>query len=539
MHKDIRDKQLASCPKFNMDIVNGLATRELRDSAAYIDMLLNIAARKFPEGFEVLPSRRCTPEEEYEQASKPRFTSSCAYEIAPSTVYLQMYRFTFEGKPLSDRYLWLPYSEQAGLVKLKGPTYSVSPVLTDPVLEVTKSGLFMPVTRDRVAFSRFDYSFGENNRTRTSCITYSNIHKVAKAFAKRQGIRSTLAHYLFCKYGFEGTLQRYFNANVVVGYGDTINTENYPESSWVICHSLGNPPKGRTRATYEQPMILVAIPVEQYSEPLRAFIAGFFYVCDYFPHRVVPAHTNNPTLWCTLMGITIFREQNEGKMLNDTIAHLNSLADYIDDSVKLDIEKVGLPVNDIYDMFVYVATNIADIMAKTDLSDMSGKYLTVLRYVLLDITKAIFNLQFKFGANRRRPLNHAAIDRAIGTVFTKDIIFRIRTKHGEVNQVLVPNDSTLFKITARIVRQDEAIGRSTGRSSAKSGGSAANDPVKRLHPSIAIYGSLLFLSKTDANMQRNINPYAPLDPDGRLGAPPKRHLEVLEKVRTTISKQLN
>ena len=112
--------------------------------------------------------------------------------------------------------------------------------------------------------------------------------------------------------------------------------------------------------------IKLAIRKRDINSLTKGMIAGFFYVVDYFPERIMPAWIDNCDLWKRLLGLFLFSENvPEGKILESINGHIRSLDEYIDNIVALKLKESGYPCRDIYDMMAIVMENIVDWMRKS------------------------------------------------------------------------------------------------------------------------------------------------------------------------------
>jgi hypothetical protein len=520
-----------STPKFNPLLSEGVPVSQLKLTEAYVDKVMHCAAMSFDPRLEFVRSIRCTPEEEFQEIIKPRYGhGKHTYELAQSDVYLQKMLFKWEGQLMEPRYLYLPFVRQAGTMHIRGPLYTVSSVIADVSISVAKNGLFMPMTRDKLTIDRTSYSFGTNTGSETSWVVWSAIHRYAKDNAKRVGVTCTLAHYLFCKYGLQQTFKKFANTDIVVGNRE-INNNSYPEDKWVICHGHGIAPKGVYQRNFTPHTTRIAIPKENWNHLTKSLMAGLFYVLDHFSYRANPAFFDDPRYWRILMGRIIFRSDHDGKLALDVDVHMESLDQYVDQMVIQSLEQSGIYCNDIYEFFIYVINNIHDIIMGADLASMYGKKLMVLRYVLLDITRAIFEFTYKLNNNGKKVLDRAAVVKTMGTYFNRDLIFNLSRQHGEVSNITIPGDSTMLKHTSNAVLQEDATGR---RSKGKGRGVISN-PSKMLHASIIECGSYIYLPKSDPTGRNRLNPFVQTTSDGLLVRDPDR-VALLDNIQAAIQR---
>ena len=95
-------------PKFNEDVVKGLAVIDVKAAKDYVDNIINCGVSQYPEGFEFVRSERCNPLEEYNVITKSRSGPNRVFDLARSDVYLvKRSEERRVGKECRSR--WSPY----------------------------------------------------------------------------------------------------------------------------------------------------------------------------------------------------------------------------------------------------------------------------------------------------------------------------------------------------------------------------------------------------------------------------------------------
>lgn len=132
MNKYLLARIKQDTPKMNPSLANGLATEYVPKAIDYIDRVWRDASKGFPPELRYVGCRVCTPLEEFYTdgvKSKKKYV-----ELARSDIFLVRYDFTYNGVPLEPRYIYLPFANEAGSIRLGGSTYFISPILSDTVL---------------------------------------------------------------------------------------------------------------------------------------------------------------------------------------------------------------------------------------------------------------------------------------------------------------------------------------------------------------------------------------------------------------------
>lgn len=331
-------------PKINPDIANGLATKHMLQVEAYIDDVIKAVSKNFPEGLVYAGCQRCTPQEEYGFATNKK-SNRRSFDIARSDVYLMKYFFKYDGEMLPPRYMYLPFVNDGSFINIGGSRFTISPVLSDKVISLGLSNVFVRLLRDKLTFERIPHNVNINGKRETVQVIWSLIyHKPQNQKNIKPLIKAncSLVHYLLCKYGFSEMFSKFGKCQPVIG-GKEINTENYPETEWVICEASGIKPKGVVDPNYTASAIKLAIRIEEFTPMVKSLVAGFFYVVDFFPARVTSNYLNNTRLWIVLMGHILFSGSiGEGKLYNDVSEHFGSLDEYIDTIMHIKLRKLGI-----------------------------------------------------------------------------------------------------------------------------------------------------------------------------------------------------
>jgi len=335
-----------------------------------------------------------------------------------------------------------------------------------------------------------------------------------------------MAHYLFAKFGVHRTFAQYANADIVVGNstgadGATIiDAAHYPPDKWVICRSSRQCPPGVMDNAYEGTDLRVAIPRHQFTANTQSLVAGLYYVIDCFPHRVQPQYIGQEgeeRMWRILLGYLNHGDgQGEGKLLEQTEVHLDSLDRYLDKEHQQDLEQAGLLCEDPYDLLAEITFSFAERVAQSTLQlpSMYGKRLGLLRYVYSDLIEAInrFMFQVKPKPTARRALTRKDVESALTRYLKPETAIKsLSAKHGEVNSISAAGDNMVFKVTSQLIPQSRITKQKRGESNIN-----PDDPATHLHVSIAEVGSYNTMTKAEPTGRSKINPWTKLAPDGRI-----------------------
>lgn len=498
-------------PKFNERVCNGLAVEQLKRGMDYVRGVAKCASKSFPEGLKFEDIVRCTPDEEYRELTRKRYGKH-QIELSKSDVYLVKFLFSYEGKQLPPKYMFLPTAGPGGAIRIRGTYFYISPVLADRAISVEEDKLFIPLTRAKLNFERSNASFLANDVHKSGAIISSKIYNGGEPPTGKDAVKcdTLIAHYQFCQFGFTETLRRFCNAEIVVG-GDEITRDNYSPDKWVICTSrcarTGTKPRGvKSAALYEGTKIRLAIRREDFHGAMVDYVAAFFYVTDHFPSRVQLEDLDEPTMWRIVLGKILKSKRSEGKLANEMDIHMASLNEYVD-ALTIDmLHRENIIVNDVWDLFHFIMVNMSDIMISADVSSMYDKRLTTLRYVLFDITHSIFTCMFALTPDKRT-LNEHNVNETLNKCLKMDAVFKLNSeKHGETSTQMISGDNMFLKVTGSMVQQTKA-------NDGYSADSTKTDPTLVLTASQTEVASYLNQPKSNPTGRDSINPFILLDSD--------------------------
>lgn len=509
-------------PKFNDDVVKGLACLDIKDAQDYVDNIINCGVSQYPEGFEYVGSERCNPLEEYNVVTKSRNGPNRVFDLARSDVYLVKYKFRNHGKDLPPSYMYLPYCRQAGMLYITGKQFAISPVMGDIAFSTSENDVFIRMPRAPVTFNRSTAWLVIDGVRSSGYVIWSALHNKGGKKSKNRSssiylgrVQSTLAHYLFCKYGFYETFEKYTNAQPIVMREQDYDKALYPDDEWIVCGSAKNKPEGlRGRREYAQIAtdLIVLVKRVHFTPLVKSLITGFFYVVDHFPDHISdPADVGDSDMWKVFMGyIQWGDEPSHGKLVEDVNLHLTSLDGYVDHEVKKTLMEVEVYCENLYDLFVHIELNMASMLEQnaTQVASLYGKRLEVLRYLLRNINNAMFEFLFKITSNTKKVFANKDYEDILRTYFKPRLIHGITTgsEHPEVSSVSNPSDNLFFKITSVIVQQSDMHGRGKSQETKPVG------PTMFLDASYAEVTSFCSLPKSNPIGNSRLNPTVQLGP---------------------------
>lgn len=508
-------------PKLNPRTAKGLAVEHLQKPEVYIDQVMRSAAKGFPVGLHYLGFSHTTPMEEFnEQKRRPSSNrgNKRQYDIARSDVYMVKFHFRWQppGQPPEDlppRYISLPFVGEAGTIYISGSRFVISPIMADRVISVGESDVFVRLLRAKLTFKRMGHHYRINGQIETVNVVWSEIHNGRSKTKGTSGAgkaKTTMMHYLLGKYGFTETFARFGKCYPVIG-GPEINANNYPPTEWTICSSSEVKPRNASRGSYAPSTVRLAIRNEEFTPTVKSMVAGFFYIADYFPHRVIPEtrYVDSQRLWMILMGHILFSSVSMEGVLYDNIAdHYHSLDYYIDIIVDQQLKEIGISVDNVYHLFYVIIENFDKWVVNSGdkMTSVYDKELNVRHFLLHDITSSIMNMNFRLNAAAKKELTKKEIIKIMDATLRSGTIFLITKKHGEVSTLSSPGDNMAFKMTAMLIPQSES-----NKQSKRNDRGILTDPSKRFHVSVIEICCYSNLPKSGPDGRQRLNHCARLD----------------------------
>lgn len=533
-------------PPMNRSVMEGRAVHELKRAEEFLDEQFRSISKGFPESVKYIGYRRCTSQEEYEQVTRLRSTRR-NFDIANSSVYLVQYQFTFtdalgEIHPIVA-YLNLPFVSRGGIVSISGAKYQIIPTLSDKVITSSNNSLFIRLAQDKKYISRIYVNYVRDNKRTASYSAFAVLHgakEAKRANDRKNWPRTLLVHYLFGNYGVTATFMRYCNFIPVFGVGDAITEEKYPASEWIICRSTMERPLGMNERQHYPNRLRVAIPRDKWNTATEAFVAGLFYITDYFPTRFINVplvegsvneedslrkmgpetkarmheelHTalEDKGLWVVLVGLILFgTSKGEGVLYREMLEHFESLNNNLDDISMRKLGERGIIIQDYYDLLAYLAINMNTIINASAESSNSvfGMNLEILGYVLYDIIEKFTTMKFELVRSAsRKNLTLKSVKSSFQQHMKPGLIFNIHNK--DFSKVVAYSGDHMYPtITSVMVEQESKSGN---RNRKKKSRTSVSDK-HRIELSAITVGSVLNLPKSSPDPLSRINPWICID----------------------------
>lgn len=525
-------------PPVNDRIASGYAKTQLDNVDQDLHEVLMSARKGFPEGMVYDGCERVSPQDTYKFLTSPRSTSvtRMQFDLSRTDVFLTKFRFSFEGKPVKDQFLFLPFVDDCSRMHIRNSLFYIKPVVADALMSVEGDYIFINVTSTRGNFYKKRHTILQNGIASINNIVHAMIHhelsKLHRSF-KNKAVRLRVlgvAHYLFAKYGVLETFRRFEDADIVVGT-DNINKNDYPREEWTIFESTGLKPDGHPDKFYQSHGIRIAIPNLKVTAHTLSMVTALLFVLDNYPTGITVDQVLDNKWWLKTMGVIIFgNDMSEIDCYEKAKEHFQSMDGYFDSIAREEAISRQIFVTDMYEFIHYISKNFGTLIEKESRKGancMYGKRLTVSRYILLEIYANIFR-QINFSKKRSGQLTAADIEKMLSRAFRLRQVFEINSGLQYVTTIQSPSDCRMFKITCTVIPQQKTQPKSNEVSKA-----ALKDPKRLLDISHVESGAITHLPKSHPIGDAIVSPFAKTTSNGTL-IPNPIHADLIKRTEYYI-----
>ncbi len=412
--------------RFNSEIVNGFATKEIRTAPEYIDAIIRSSMRSATPLLEYHGYRILSPKEEYESL----FTTGnnmINYDFAKSDLYNIELMLSYNNVRLKKRHLSLPFLDDGGLMDISDTTYHIIPVLSDTVISPNDKEVFVRLLRDKLTFKRLNYNIIYNGKSISGDIIHSTIYRTTgRTFKDDLGsIVTPIALYMLADMGYEDTFLKYTGIRPFITYekdmSSYMGTHHIFESTRIKPSKLKN-------NNYVGHHVKILIPNDVILTPLMTnLISGLIYTLDVNTKNSVEmvdcVNSGNKSketmFWKIMLGNIIFKNNySADRVYADMLDHFVSLRSYIDDLIKEKLAEVSTHIENFSDLLAVILGQFSFWLLnhKTHSNNIFNRYLDVMYYILFDIilgiNKTIFDISRK---SYKKVLNDKEVARTLNS----------------------------------------------------------------------------------------------------------------------------
>lgn len=527
-------------PKFNATVLNGVATKDIKSAPEYIDNIIKSSMRSASHKLEYHGWRYLSPQEEYETL----FTTGnnrINYDVARSDLYKIELLFSYNGVRLPKRYLYLPYLDDGGIMKISDTSYHIIPVLSDTVVSPSDKEVFVRLLRDKLIFKRKDLNVIVDGKKVSGDVIHSTIYRTNTRGMKDMmgSVFPPIALYLYAENCLKGTFLKYAGIEPIITYQKDVT--EYKDTH-VIYESTKMKPRTLKDNNYVGHNVKILIPKGSNTPLVKNLIYGLIYTLDIYPHNAEEmvdiinkgdlndhgSRKRESTYWKQWLGTIIFKDSySVDRITADMEDHFVSLRSYIDNLIKEKLAEININVNDFFDLLAVILGKYSDWLLnnKTYTNNIFNRYVDVLYYILYDIilgiNKTIFEVTRK---SSKKDLNDKEVARIFNShLSSKKIYSIVKASSTNITLLLVDfsGDCKFHKMTSVLELQER------GKNVTKNKSSVFPKGTRDITGPDLFQGNILYLTKKAPTPKIRINPFITIDEStGRPSPTP----EIMEKI---------
>jgi len=506
-------------PKVNKDVINGWATKELREAPNFLDRVLKGSMQSANPRFKYLGIRELTDIEEY----YTRIGKIVDVNITDTTMYKLM--FEFDGEPLANTYTSLPFVRQAGIFHKSGTEYSIVPVLTDDVITPGRNNVFVKLLGIKQFFYSIKRNLIKNDKDIFTTIIYSNSLSTSVDLEETKTIGKIIApavYFILSKYGLYETLKKYANItekdDFLLLRGD-VNLKTYKDRYNIFRSIMRLPKEVREKKDITHDIYFL-VDKKFDNEFIDNLVSGIFYGFDIFSYnaRLIFDDLESNDIkneiknWAILTGRLAYRDRYSVQKSYELITDRhNQIKSYLDIISKERLEDNDIYIKSFYELIALLMVEYDTYVLKhSELRNNNlNRHIEVNYYILFSFIYGINRMihDINNACEKKHP-NASNITKIINSKLNTKTIFGIN-KGGKTNISLAPVDSTTDSMFTKITGLLELQERASGVY--RDPNSAFPYNTRNIGATDFYIGTILNLKKNAPTGKLAINPFAKFD----------------------------
>jgi len=530
-------------PKFNKYVTRGMAYDEIKDNGlSYIDDFLSSILKKH-HSVRYLGLKELSITDEVNSNIGVNLKSKKDYDVTVTFERKYQILLEYKGVPLPGGLIYIPFTTKKGITYSSGARYHIIPVVSDSVLSVSLSFVFIRLLRDKLFIKTDIYKYVKNGKTITMSINHSeHIYKNIKVPGKIGNVLNPIDTYILTNTNFK-TL--FANINVLLHYG-VLEDVNWPIEQYDVYSSTGTPPINRITDGYTSSRLIIGIEKSvELTNLQKNIITSLFYIFDVFPKMgkdFVNLVNNNDTvseklLWKHIIARFIFRDTVEVVNAIEAVdLHLLGLDNYIDPIINKKLLEVGINVDSFYSLLGYVSEKGTELKLTHQKvkDDIYTKYIDILYYIFYPLIVNANNFLTELNSlERKGTMTIDTVNNAVSNNFTPRSLFN-GYKTNDMSLAVMPCSSTIDwagDISNKMDLQER--GKGVIRKTSSYEKLPSNKKVLRAGDIFT--GSILHTPKDWPTPMANMNVFATIDEDTRRIAPDGSQREIMELLNLLLT----
>jgi hypothetical protein len=478
-------------PRYNEYLLRNFLAEQISGAAQFIEIVFKEAVKLFSGVIEYIDMRVLLPEERAEKELE--YKKGCP--ITTSELQLIEYRFAYQGQ-MFPVLLYIPYLKD-DVIKIEDTTYVLQRSIKEKVFSKTMSGITMKVIRQPIPFYRtntYRLESVSDSWYKPVSVPTTAIYNQARSNRRRM-IDVTIIHYLLCKFGFVGLLEKFNltkeDVEFVTIVGGDVDEYRYFAA--------------KKAKSLKQVDLFLKVRKSKLEDPIvTKLVANILYtVTAFHKHQVEHLYEATGSVFRIMLGKIIYGvalPEIQCKSKIDT--HIASLDTYLDPITRARLLSYDIQVTDIYDTLRYVFCEIDNIFLRTSHTDLYNSRIDVMEELLVEtIVKSIYARWYRAETDPKK-LSAQEIRSILN--FPRDLI------NGLHKSRIVQKNPPAYGDNGLVGWQIQKI-RQSGLSTS---GRIIKSPDHRFHTSMAAVETLVSFSKSNPGAGGAINPFLIISENG-------------------------
>lgn len=369
------------CPPFNHFALRDFVKEHINNSPEFPAMVFKEGFKFVNSDLEFIGYEVMSPEErvKFELRSAPGKTTRAKIPLTVTHMRLVRYRIRFEDQYVFSN-IYTPYMFD-DMLHIRDKRSMVRKVILEKtfsrVNEKDKDGLSVSPIRVNLTFNRrqtfrvASYISGE---------FYTHFVVTARLFhgtIRNKICDTTIVHYMLAKFGFSKTLTKFGLTKSDVNFVEEIGTDTH-----LYEYFAGKPFDDKVETG---PGLFLKVKKTLLAEDQSLkFIINLLYVLSFFKIQTMEnVYVEKGSIWKIILGIIILEDKAGPKAYSNAETHLKSVDSFIDPLTRDRFRTFGISIDDIYDLLVYIFTQIDTFMVNNQVQDLYSSRLDVSNGILV------------------------------------------------------------------------------------------------------------------------------------------------------------
>lgn len=521
-------RMLKNMPQFSDQIIHGQSYLQ-RDMTDFVDKILSGMTRGMNAPFKYIGIKEMSPKDEVRSNilktdGSEQIRIGIRRDITTSDVRKYLLTFEYDGVPIYTQ-LYLPVIRDGGIITISGTRFYIAPVLTDPIVSVMNSHIFVRFMNDKLRIKDRAYRLIVDNSSVFAGVIYvERIFKKAKISAGGFGdVETPFALHLLARMPLSEVLHVYGNMDNT-DFLITDDKERIKKLSeeYHVYSPTGMQLPGMKKIVAEKSPYSILIRKEKQNEFAKQLAVSILYTFDAIPHRaketVEAIGTKHEVrVWELILGTMIFKDNYSfDRIMSAVKDHLNTLDNYVYSIVQEMFQDMGINVNNFQDFIAYIMYEYNNLRARVNSADnnsIANKSLDVVYYILYGMIEATSKSVSEIERlHEKNKLTMKGVDNILKRNILTGLIFNIaKHKKPSLAVSLASSTSDNWAVKIHPVMELQERGDGVHRPSQSNAYKKFPSTVQKLDPLDLVVGNILYLPKQSPTPRVRLNPMCQWD----------------------------